>query len=376
MSLKSKKVFVVFSLFTTLIMHASTYDTYSLQTNDTNITQEKSSPMFMDGEFDEIIRFNEITFSSNSFDNDGKNNLDTIVATIKDAKQESKKVLVSIIGHASQNIQDTNEAIENTKENTSKIEKYLLDSGVDASTLFIEHRGIKDQLYTTTTTKGRDLSSRVMVVLYINLPRDLDGDGIDRDQDKCPNTVKGTKVGKNGCKLKTMVVLLSGKKELSSIVVGTRAGTVVVDKVNQLVSIQSQDAEPSQPVDLSQEDLESLMENTLDGSNREEISYVLYFKALNLVGDSIAKAKEMLERIAQRKSAYIKIIGHTDTMGSNERNDIVSANRANVISKMIQDANIPYLKIDKEAYSESNLAIETADEVSEPFNRRVEVFIN
>ena len=43
---------------------------------------------------------------------------------------------------------------------------------------------------------------------------------------------------------------------------------------------------------------------------------------------------------------------------------------------MIVDAEVSYLKIEKESYSESNLAVMTEDNVFEPRNRRVEVFIN
>jgi outer membrane protein OmpA-like peptidoglycan-associated protein len=267
------------------------------------------------------------------------------------------------------------DALDASKNKALEVENYFIENGIDKNILFVESRGSKDPLY-AANNQSDDISTRVMVSMYVNFPRDLDGDGVDIDKDECPNTIKGHKVGPNGCKLKTMVVLLAGKKETSSVIVGTKAGNVVIDTPNQLVSILSDNTPPSKPQNVSKEDLDSLMDNTIEASNKEELSYVLYFNGLNLVDESLQKVQELLENIAKRENGYITIIGHTDTVGSKERNDIVSAKRAQVIKNLILEAKVPYLKIDTQAYAESNLAVPTNDEVEEPLNKRVEIFIN
>lgn len=353
-----------------LSLKASIYKEYSLY----EAKEEKNQ--FMSGSFDEIIRFNKILLTSHSFDDTTSKSLDSILKKIQDNTSQSNKVLISIIGHASQNLQSDKEALEESKKNALVIKKYFIDKGINEDTLFLEYRGAKDSLYSTATQASRDMSQRVMISLYINLPRDLDKDGVDRDHDKCPDTLPGMQVDIHGCKLKTIVILLQGDKALSSVIVKNKAGNTTIDQPNQLVSIQSQKQAPSAPKEINQEDLTNLLANTLEETQRKKLSYTLYFQENMLAETSTGSFEDMLEQLKLRENPYIQVVGHTDTVGTVQKNDIVSAARANTIAKMIKDEKIQYLKIDIQSYSESNLAVPTKDNVFEALNRRVEVFID
>ena len=69
----------------------------------------------------------------------------------------------------------------------------------------------------------------------------------------------------------------------------------------------------------------------------------------------------------------IIIEGHTDTMGSKSYNSKLSKNRANFIKKYLMNRNLNNT-IEIKAYGETNLLVETSDEIKEKQNRRAELF--
>ncbi|MGD9638639.1 MAG: OmpA family protein [Alphaproteobacteria bacterium] len=84
--------------------------------------------------------------------------------------------------------------------------------------------------------------------------------------------------------------------------------------------------------------------------------------------------------ISEASDAYKKlspelvlVSGHADTVGSDKVNMIVSRNRANNVSKALNEAGVPKKKMDVRAFGEKQLAVQTGDNVREPRNRRVEI---
>ena len=205
---------------------------------------------------------------------------------------------------------------------------------------------------------------------------DIDGDGVLSDIDKCQDTKKGVKVGPDGCKLKSIIVLLKGKKENSSIVVATRVSNVVVEKPNQFVSISSKDDSPTKPKSMNKKDLDALFGDVIAESSHEQLAYTLYFNGVKLIDESKITLQTMINEVSQRDELYIQIIGHTDTAGSSQKNKILGLKRAKAVYEMIKSSDISYTKIDVDSYSESDLAIKTEDETVEQLNRRVEIFVH
>ena len=321
---------------------------------------------FKDGHYDEVIRFSA---------KDAKEEKEKILSAIEKLREASNEVSVSIVAHASQKQKDQGVAQTSALELAESFREYLVSSGIDPATITVDSRGTKDKLFVGVEDSILALSERLMVSLYIQYPKDLDQDGVERDKDKCPDTKKGVRVGSDGCKLNTMVVLLQDEKQTSSVVVNTEAGSVLVDKPNQIVTIQSKAQKPSEPEDISKDDLGELLGDMASETDKKAARFTFYFKGNKLVEDSQDEFKEMLEFISQYPKVYIKITGYTDTVGTIERNDIVASKRAQKIKEMILGANLKFLTIDTESYSETNLAVPTADEVYEPLNRRAEVFL-
>jgi outer membrane protein OmpA-like peptidoglycan-associated protein len=104
--------------------------------------------------------------------------------------------------------------------------------------------------------------------------------------------------------------------------------------------------------------------------------FVLYFKNhTDLDSKSQEKLQKVLAVMKKVKHPYVKIIGHTDTLSSVQKNYKIGLKRAKHIADMIKHAGIKYMKIDTVSHSELDLAVKTPDNTKEPLNRRVEIFI-
>ena len=366
------KLLLFLSIFLVVCSEADTYDDdYNLFT-DSEINKEKKLDPFMYGDFDEIIRFEPLQFNDDEISKRDVKILDEIVDKTKQYQEEFKTVKIKIIGHATKS--------EKSKQRGEKyalyVQKYFTDSQLDLNITTVENRVSKDPAYTFTTTDGELLSNRVMVTMYVTKSNDLDNDGVNNKDDKCPDTKEGIKIGKDGCKLKTMIVLLPGDKKNSSIIVGTKKGSIVVDKPNYFVSLASKDEKPSVPKLIEEKELNELMGDIVKETKFKEISYSLYFNGSKLTTASKVLMDDIILEIDKRENAYINIIGHTDTIDAVRDNDKMGLKRANVVADIIKELSIGYLKIDVSSHSELDLAVQTKDEVFEPLNRRVEIFIH
>lgn len=105
------------------------------------------------------------------------------------------------------------------------------------------------------------------------------------------------------------------------------------------------------------------------------LSFLLYF--MEGTDEYTAESKEAFEKVfaevARRKAAEIAVIGHTDTAGSVEFNDALSLKRASRVRNDFTGRGIPTDSISIAGRGERELIVQTADEVSEPRNRRVEI---
>ncbi len=67
--------------------------------------------------------------------------------------------------------------------------------------------------------------------------------------------------------------------------------------------------------------------------------------------------------------------GHTDTTGNAQNNVELAMRRANVVRSMLVQTGLSTLMIDVRSHGEAELLVPTADNVSEPRNRRVEITV-
>jgi len=217
-----KMIVLPLVLGSTLI--GATYDeTYSVVNSEKS--QEKNVNTFMDGNFEEIIRFDDILFGENGVDESSEKIVDETTQKIKNYTKNGKVIKVTLIGHTDRPTDDKNEqtvdsdsyanSIQNmfryslsesnstqlSEDYANALQNRLIDSNISKDILFVEYRAGKDLAYSGDESEDRALSNRVMVTMYVDEPVDIDSDrdGVFDNFDRCPNTPRLSKVDSHGC---------------------------------------------------------------------------------------------------------------------------------------------------------------------------------
>jgi len=180
-----------------------------------------------------------------------------------------------------------------------------------------------------------------------------------------------------GCSSKTTVVLLDSGKSQNAIIVSTLKGSSRLDTVGSFVELKGKESVPSQAKTMSKKEIKSRFSNVLEASPKKAISYMLYFKSgsIELTKESNSILEKALKSIKERSPCMVDIIGHTDTVGSNEDNLKVSLKRAKHIQSIVKKRGIEVVELTIRGYGEEDLLIKTADNIEEAQNRSVEIFI-
>jgi len=172
-----------------------------------------------------------------------------------------------------------------------------------------------------------------------------------------------------------LVVLVPDQGGTTGAVVVTnpRGGATVLDKPYTTALLEK--GEPAAPPAVDREQVTKLFTHAIAAQPDRPISFLLYF-----LGDSdeyTPESKDAFEKVfaevARRKVAEIAVIGHTDRVGPLEYNDTLSLRRAERVRKDFVDRGIPANAVNVAGRGEREPIVPTADEVSEPRNRRVEI---
>ena len=104
-------------------------------------------------------------------------------------------------------------------------------------------------------------------------------------------------------------------------------------------------------------------------------SFMLYFLEGRdeLTSESREEVNKVIGELKQRPLPDIVVIGHTDTVGTDEFNDRLSLARARRLREMLVFLGIPAERIEAAGRGKRELLVPTEENVSEPRNRRVEI---
>lgn len=164
---------------------------------------------------------------------------------------------------------------------------------------------------------------------------------------------------------------------------GQIGGVTVDDGINQvtldsaMAAAQVDAAGQVAPAEVAQADVNSMFGDAIDGRPMLPRSFVLYFLSdrSELTEDSKVAFESVFSDIAVRPHYEIEVIGHTDTMASDEYNATLSFTRANAVRAMLAERGIDPGFIKTTGRGERDLLIPTEDEVPEERNRRVEISV-
>lgn len=106
-------------------------------------------------------------------------------------------------------------------------------------------------------------------------------------------------------------------------------------------------------------------------------SFVVYFSSGRdeLAGEYEIEIKRLLEEMTRRASPEVTVIGHTDRVGTDKANDALGLKRAERVRRILMQRGVPAGRIIAASRGEREPLAPTADEVTEPRNRRVEISV-
>jgi outer membrane protein OmpA-like peptidoglycan-associated protein len=94
-----------------------------------------------------------------------------------------------------------------------------------------------------------------------------------------------------------------------------------------------------------------------------------------LTKESLAAYQAVFGDLKQRKAYQVEVVGHTDTLGDKTYNQALSLKRAIAIKDRLVHDGLDSGSISTAGRGPLDLAVPTADQVSEPRNRRVEITV-
>lgn len=131
------------------------------------------------------------------------------------------------------------------------------------------------------------------------------------------------------------------------------------------------------PADVTAKDVDDIFGGALGAQPILPRRFVLYFE---LGGNELTEAsrvafEDVFKDVARRQSASVEVVGHTDTTGEQDFNAGLSQERADTLRVMLVERGISEAAIVTAGRGELDLLVETADEVPEEKNRRVEITV-
>lgn len=127
----------------------------------------------------------------------------------------------------------------------------------------------------------------------------------------------------------------------------------------------------------SRDEVKNVFGSALTAMPPRPISFTLYFESGTdeFTDQSKQEVKRVLAEMARRQAPEITVIGHTDQVGPDPTNDALSLQRAERVKSILVGMGIPPTRILTAGRGRREPLVRTADGVSEPRNRRVEISV-
>lgn len=131
------------------------------------------------------------------------------------------------------------------------------------------------------------------------------------------------------------------------------------------------------PVQIDQAQVQQIFGNALAAQPILPAHFVLYFEkdSDTLTPESQRQYQAVFADIKRRNVYEVEVIGHTDTLGTQDHNQQLSMKRAEMIRDRLIHDGISPKSISVAGRGQLDLAVKTAGQVAEPKNRRVEITV-
>jgi outer membrane protein OmpA-like peptidoglycan-associated protein len=182
-----------------------------------------------------------------------------------------------------------------------------------------------------------------------------------------------------GCaQSRSLIVLLPDSDgQVGSIFVKTGQGTVTLEQSFNAVTAAGKQA-PTSPEAMQQPEIESQFAKALASEPPQQFrlkKWILYFrnKLNELTPESQKHWREVIRHLIAEPPIELYAVGHTDSVGTESYNQQLSRDRALEIEQALVASGIDPKIIRVSFLGQSSPIVITADKVSEPRNRRVEL---
>jgi outer membrane protein OmpA-like peptidoglycan-associated protein len=183
----------------------------------------------------------------------------------------------------------------------------------------------------------------------------------------------------SGCaREKSFVVLLPEDSGITGeITIVNVHGAQQLKQPWQSVELPEADKPPGNPVVVDEAAVEAVFGEVLSGMPVLPVHHNLFFMldSVELVPDSQPILAEIVKAVNARQPAELIVVGHTDTMGSDEYNLDLGLLRANAVSGLLKSLGAAPAIIETSSRGKADLLVDTADQTPEPRNRRAEITV-
>jgi OmpA-OmpF porin, OOP family len=175
---------------------------------------------------------------------------------------------------------------------------------------------------------------------------------------------------------KTLIVLLPDENDVhGAVAVSQDDGVTVLDTPMAAARVDTQGHVEKEAI--TKAEVEKNFGEALVTLPPEPISFTLYFEegSTVLLEESKSTLLELFAEVAKRQAVEVQVTGHTDTLGKESDNDLLSEERAQAIKEMLIAQGLKSDFIRAVGRGSRELLIPTLPNVREPRNRRVEVIV-
>jgi outer membrane protein OmpA-like peptidoglycan-associated protein len=167
----------------------------------------------------------------------------------------------------------------------------------------------------------------------------------------------------------------SDTKSTGNAVVSNPAGSVDLDAERDAAMATA----GSRPVlgKLTEADVRRIFGDALSALPPPPQRFTVFFRFESdaLTDQSQALIPQILKAVRAHAVQDVVVIGHTDTMGTQQANYGLALKRAMMVRNILVEAGLDGSTIDATSVGELDLLVKTADETPEPRNRRVDIFV-
>jgi|SoimicmetaTmtHMA_FD_contig_61_165994_length_2999_multi_2_in_0_out_0_2 outer membrane protein OmpA-like peptidoglycan-associated protein len=172
-----------------------------------------------------------------------------------------------------------------------------------------------------------------------------------------------------------LVVLLPDKDgKVGKVFVHNRKGDVTLDSAYAAARTSGSGVKRDTA---SRDEVKNVFGSALTAMPPRPVSFTLYFESGTdeFTEQSKQEVKRVIAEMARRQAPEITVIGHTDQVGPDPTNDALSLQRADRVKSILVGMGIPPERIMTAGRGRREPLVRTAEGVSEPRNRRVEISV-